>query len=149
MNYFFFLIFVFCFVCFNSMNEYPIPWNPVYHFISFCYCFESTIYLFHLEDIHRCSGSWSWSCLYYTMDSYKLEVRAECRKSESNMGDATMRQSLPNTLTIREVCCSLVFVLLNSEFIELTTINRFKTVSIRVHQIEPNPSMKRWSYFIC
>jgi hypothetical protein len=49
------------------------------------------------------------------------------------------RQRWSNMLTIREMCCSLVFVLLNSEFIELTMIYRYKTVSIRVYQIEPNP----------
>jgi hypothetical protein len=49
------------------------------------------------------------------------------------------RQRQPNTLTIIEMCCSLVFVLLYSEFIELTTINRYKTVSIRVSRIEPDP----------
>jgi hypothetical protein len=32
-----------------------------------------------------------------------------------------------------------VFVLLHSEFIELATINRYKTVSIRVSRIEPDP----------
>jgi hypothetical protein len=32
-----------------------------------------------------------------------------------------------------------VFVLLYSEFIELATINRYKTVSIRVSRIEPDP----------
>jgi len=32
-----------------------------------------------------------------------------------------------------------VFVLLYSEFIELATINRYKTVSIRVYRIEPDP----------
>ncbi len=37
------------------------------------------------------------------------------------------------------MCCSLAFVLLYSEFIELATINRYKTVSIRVSQIEPDP----------
>jgi hypothetical protein len=37
------------------------------------------------------------------------------------------------------MCCSLVFVLLYSEFIELTTIYRYKTVSIRVSRIEPDP----------
>jgi hypothetical protein len=49
------------------------------------------------------------------------------------------RQRQPNTLTIIEMCCSLVFVLLYSELIELATINRYKTVSIRVSQIEPDP----------
>ena len=52
-----------------------------------------------------------------------------------DLGKATQ----PNTLTIIEMCCSLVFVLLYSEFIELTTINRYKTVSKRVSQIEPDP----------
>jgi hypothetical protein len=47
------------------------------------------------------------------------------------------RQCQSNTLTIREVCCSLVFVLLYSEFNELTLIYRYNTVSIRVYQIEP------------
>ena len=51
------------------------------------------------------------------------------------------RQRQPNMLTIIEMCCSLVFVLLYSEFIELATINRFKTVSIRVSRIEPDPYM--------
>ncbi len=37
------------------------------------------------------------------------------------------------------MCCSLVFVLLYRVFIELATINRYKTVSIRVSQIEPDP----------
>jgi hypothetical protein len=32
-----------------------------------------------------------------------------------------------------------VFVLLYSEFIELATINRYKTVSIRISRIEPDP----------
>jgi hypothetical protein len=32
-----------------------------------------------------------------------------------------------------------VFVLFYSEFIELATINRYKTVSIRVSRIEPDP----------
>ena len=49
------------------------------------------------------------------------------------------RQHQSNTLTIVVMCCSLVFVLLYSEFIELTTINCYKTVSIRVSQIEPDP----------
>jgi len=35
-----------------------------------------------------------------------------------------------------------VFVLLYSEFIELATINRYKTVSIRVSRIEPDPSAR-------
>jgi hypothetical protein len=35
-----------------------------------------------------------------------------------------------------------VFVLLYSEFIELATINRFKTVSIRVSRIEPDPYIR-------
>ncbi len=39
------------------------------------------------------------------------------------------------------MCCSLVFVLLYSEFIELDTINCYKTVSIRVSRIEPDPSI--------
>jgi hypothetical protein len=37
------------------------------------------------------------------------------------------------------MCCSLVFVLLYSEFIELTTIYRYKMVSRRVFQIELAP----------
>ncbi len=49
------------------------------------------------------------------------------------------RQRQSNTLTIRIMCCSLVFVLLYSELIELATINRYKTVSIRVSRIEPDP----------
>ncbi len=51
------------------------------------------------------------------------------------------RQRQPNTLTIIEMCCSRVFVLLYSEFIELVTIKRYKTVSIRVSRIEPDPYM--------
>ncbi len=47
------------------------------------------------------------------------------------------RQRQPNTLTIIEMCCSLVFVLHYSEFSELTMINRYETVSIRVSRIEP------------
>jgi len=53
-----------------------------------------------------------------------------------------------------------VFVLLYSEFIELATINRYKTVSIRVSRIEPDPSArgtvwakkwfhKVWNLYIC
>ena len=53
------------------------------------------------------------------------------------------RQRQPNTLTIIEMCCSLIFVLLYSEFIELATINRYKTVSIRVSRIEPDPYMMK------
>ncbi len=49
------------------------------------------------------------------------------------------RQRQSNTLTIIEMCCSLVFVLLYSKLIEQTTINRYKTISIRVSQIEPDP----------
>jgi hypothetical protein len=40
---------------------------------------------------------------------------------------------------MREVCCTLKFVLLYSELNELTTIYCYKTVSIRVYQIEPDP----------
>ncbi len=46
-----------------------------------------------------------------------------------------------NTLTIREVCCGLVFVLLYSEFNEIAKIYCYKTVSIRVYQIKPDPLM--------
>ncbi len=49
------------------------------------------------------------------------------------------RQRQSNTLTIRVMCCSLVFVLLYSEFIKLAKIYCYKTVSIRVSRIEPDP----------
>jgi hypothetical protein len=74
-------------------------------------------------------------CLAHSNGTKSLYDKIAVAKTAQDISSANIA-GLPdshyqyaNTLTIREVCCSLVFVLLFSEFIELATIYRYKTVS--------------------
>jgi hypothetical protein len=42
--------------------------------------------LFWLALINRCSGSWWWSCIYYTTDLYNFKVRTECPEVRIKLG---------------------------------------------------------------